>query len=314
VSLYGVDISDYQAGFDVGAYARAGHRYIILKASEGATWRSREMRGWREAAHTRGLALVGLYHFLRENPTGAEVDNFFASIGSLREREVPILDWEAGGSSEQARAWLERVEARTGRRPILYSYAPYLAAHPTAALTRWPLWIAAYGSDDGREHPWPGTDRWARFESGPGTYPHEGRAIMWQYSSNGSVAGYGGRLDVNRFDGTEADLLRLGGVETQIHEKEDIDMLMFWHGPAIFLDFHGRISPWGLRPETVEGLRAAGVRVMGKPGDDCELFRMFSDFEAANRVGPEGRPAPEYPVEFLERNGWLADFLRSTRA
>ncbi len=307
MSLHGVDISDYQAGFDVARYARAGHRYIILKASEGATWRSRHMPAWRRAAHANGLALVGLYHFLGDNATDAEVDNFMGSIGSLEQGEVAILDWEAGGSPEQARAWLERVEALTGRRPILYSYAPYLAARPTSGLTRWPLWIAAYGPNDGNEHPWPGTDRWVGFQSGLGTHPHDGRTIMWQYTSNGSIAAADGRLDVNRFDGTEADLLRLGGtiIDTP---KEDADMLMFWHGPAIFLDFHGRISPFGLLPTTVDNLVAAGVRIVGRPGDDSELVRMFGE-------GTEAPPGeqPEYPVDFLERNGWLGDYVRIVR-
>jgi len=35
------DISDFQSGFDIDAYADAGHEFIILKASEGGTYRSR---------------------------------------------------------------------------------------------------------------------------------------------------------------------------------------------------------------------------------------------------------------------------------
>ncbi len=98
--------------------------------------------------------------------------------------------------------------------------------------------------------------------------------------------------------------------------REEIYMLMFWHGQAIYLDFHGRISPWGLRPETCDALIAAGVRVVGKPGDDSELFHMFREAHAeGERVGPpEGIERPEYPEEFLERNGWLVDFVRAQRA
>lgn len=86
------------------------------------------------------------------------------------------------------------------------------------------------------------------------------------------------------------------------------ELLMFWHHAAIFLDFHGRISPHGLSPHTVDGLIAAGVRVAGRPGDTAELLRLFGD----GLEGPPGDPV-EYPVHFLERNGWLGDYLRGVR-
>ncbi len=205
------DISDYQEGFDVDAYADAGHEFLILKASEGGGWRSRFMTAWRDRAHERGL-MVGLYHFLRANSTDAEVGNFGGATGGLRDNEVPICDWEESADGAQATAWCSAIEAQTGRRPILYSYAPWLAAHDTSQLTRFPLWIAGYGPNDGHEHAYPGTDRWAPFQDGPGVFPHDGRAIGWQYTSRGHVAGFDGPdLDVSRFDLSVADVARLCG-------------------------------------------------------------------------------------------------------
>jgi hypothetical protein len=34
---------------------------------------------------------------------------------------------------------------------------------------------------------------------------------MWQFTSNGRVAGYNGPVDLNRFDGSLADLERMAG-------------------------------------------------------------------------------------------------------
>jgi hypothetical protein len=111
---------------------------------------------------------------------------------------------------------------------------------------------------------------------------------------------------------------RLGWVQRVLDELAPIpapdppahqtDLRMFWHQAAIFLDFHGRISPHGLTPDTVDGLVAAGVRVVGRPGDNSELMRMFGD-------GLESPPAepPEYTGEFLERNGWLGDYFAVAR-
>lgn len=206
------DWSDYQEGASVDALADAGARWLILKASEGAGWRSRTMPYWRERAHARGL-LVGLYHFAHDNDVAAEVDNFLGAIGGLEDHEVVIYDWETPNpaSAGQAQEWLEVVEAQTHRLELLYANPGFLAAQPTAGLTRWPLWISGYGIDDGQEHSWPATDRWAPFQDGPGSYPYAGRTVLWQYTSRGWSAGYDAPHDVSRFDGTEADLIALGG-------------------------------------------------------------------------------------------------------
>ncbi|MEO7398428.1 MAG: glycoside hydrolase family 25 protein [Ilumatobacteraceae bacterium] len=211
MSLYGVDISNYQAGFDMDAYAAGGDVFITLKVSEGARFKDQYMQGWRDKAHSHGL-IVGLYHFLRANDTSVEVDNYLSAIGSLKDNEFVMCDWEVDGpTSAQAQAWLERVESATGRRPVLYSGSPFLAARPTGNLTRWPLWIAAYGVNDGQEHPWPRTDRWVPFQNGPGTRPFEGRTVLWQYTSKARVPGWGAGVDRSRFDGTIDDLKALCG-------------------------------------------------------------------------------------------------------
>lgn len=239
-----VDISDYQAGFNIDEYADAGHPAIILKASEGATWRSRTFPAWREWAHNRGLK-VGIYHYLRNNPPEQEAQNFIDAVGGgLWEWEVAINDYEANigpglslretdedapelgtpmGSWMQETAHLMHspvapyrldqgyaadwnaiiAEALKGPRPWLYSYTSYLAARPTERLTGWPLWIANYGTNNGGMNGLPGTDRWSRWEEGPGEYPFAGRTVLWQYTSN--------PLDWSAFNGSEAQLNALFG-------------------------------------------------------------------------------------------------------
>ncbi len=101
----------------------------------------------------------------------------------------------------------------------------------------------------------------------------------------------------------------LDAAQDQPIPQEDMEMLMFWHGQAIFLDFHGQISPFGLHPRTVDALLAAGVRVAGRPGDDSELMRMFGAVPVSNDAGDSVASVPEYPTEFLQRNGWLEAFV-----
>lgn len=242
MAIYGFDLSDYQAGMEIPA----DDPFIILKATEGATYRSRNMPGWRDTAHAQGK-VVGLYHFLRGSGP-AEFDNFMAHTGGLRENEFAICDWEAselpsfsftqepqdgysmghfarldnfarldqqptenllaalaatGLDGRHCHDWCSRVEGATGRRPVIYSYGPYLAARETVVLDRWPLHIAGYGVNDGGEHGTPYTDRWMPFEAGPGSPPHAGRTVLWQYTSN--------PLDRNKFLGTIDQLRGLCG-------------------------------------------------------------------------------------------------------
>lgn len=206
----------YQDGFDVEAYAAGGAKWLIIKATEGADYRNPMMAEWRERAHVAGM-YVGLYHFLRSNSTESEVGNFLSHTGGIGPGEVPLCDWEDTADGAQCLAWCGVIEAKTGRRPVIYSYGPWLASHETSSLTRFPLWIAAYGSNDGAEHGSPNTDRWTPFEDGPGAYPHEGRTIGWQFTSRGShvVPGFSGDdLDVSRVTLTldQLDQLCGGGV------------------------------------------------------------------------------------------------------
>ena len=114
-----------------------------------------------------------------------------------------------------------------------------------------------------------------------------------------------GRLPVDRLT------TRLVGDAVPPPPPMDLDMLMFWHGGAVFLDFHGTISPFGLHPTTVDALLAAGIRVVGRPGDDSELFRMFSSEPSEGNVPTP--PAPVYPVDLLEELGVLNEYLEAVR-
>lgn len=249
MAIYAYDLSDHQAGMEIPAE----DPFVILKATEGDSYRSRAMPAWRDTAHGQGK-IVGLYHFLRGSGP-AEFDNFMAHTGGLWENEFAICDWEAselpsltltqepehgysmgdfarmyrqpnpesspstgtlrealtatGLDGRHCHDWCLRTEGATGRRPLIYSYGPYLAARETVVLDRWPLHIAAYGANDGGEHGSPYTDRWMPFEAGPGFPPHAFRTVLWQYTSN--------PLDRNKFLGTIEQLRGLcGGDEIEV--------------------------------------------------------------------------------------------------
>ncbi len=159
----------------------------------------------RQGMAAAGMTLRGFYHFARpdRNSAAAEAAHFLRTVGPLGPGEVAVLDLEVApgpGVGDWAAEWLALVARGTGRTPILYSFQSYLNSIPTARLTSYPLWVAAWGVNDGTvPATLPTTDRWSRW-------------TFWQYTSNGSVPGVAGRVDDSLFTGSPAELAAFGGV------------------------------------------------------------------------------------------------------
>lgn len=217
MAVYGVDISAHQPGFDFGANRQACP-FVVLKQTEGLTWPEHDdpdatalLRAFRDEAQAAGYAWVGLYHFARPQPgrTGREeAQHFIDFVGDLHANEGVVLDYEMNTGlgfealEDFAIDFVDAIESRFPAmvgRVLLYSYPSFLANMSTDRLVqRCPLWIAAYGRDDGAEHPEAvALDRWDAY-------------ALWQFTSKGHMPGYGGEVDVNRFDGDEATLIASG--------------------------------------------------------------------------------------------------------
>jgi lysozyme len=187
------------------AVRQSGRLFAFAKATEGATFVDGTFAGNRQGMAGAGFTLRGFYHFARpdRNSAAAEADHFLRTVGPLHPGEVAILDLEVApspGVGDWAAEWLARVAQATGRTPILYSYQSYLYSVPTARLTQYPLWVAAWGADDGKVPATPPqTDRWSRWS-------------WWQYTSRAVVPGVTGRVDDSMFVGSAAELAAFAGV------------------------------------------------------------------------------------------------------
>ncbi len=132
-----------------------------------------------------------------------------ARVGRLRPGDLPlVLDLETAPKklgpirlTRWAVAWLNTAEAHTGRTPILYTYSIFAQTRllPVGELTRFPLWQAEYGVNVSAPR---------KIAGWPDATPS-----IWQFSSNGRVAGCPRSLiDLNVFNGSAADLLALAGL------------------------------------------------------------------------------------------------------
>jgi GH25 family lysozyme M1 (1,4-beta-N-acetylmuramidase) len=201
--LRGIDVSNWQGHVDWSAVKSSGRLFAFTKATEGTSFVDRTLTYNRQAMAAEGLVLRGLYHFAHPalNSPAEEAQHFLSTVGPLLQGEVPVLDLEVEGGpgvGAWAAEWLNIVEQATGHTPVLYSNASYLVSTPTQALTRYPLWVATWGRNDGNVPArQPNTDRWDHW-------------TFWQFTSKGSVPGVAGDTDESLFAGSVSDLAVLG--------------------------------------------------------------------------------------------------------
>jgi lysozyme len=239
--ILGTDISLWQhpgnAPIDFVKMYNAGMRYIFIKGTSGGADANQRANYWSSIdfpkAREAGL-LTGIYHAalissdanvetgLQQGVAQADIAvNHLNSLGGMRPGVLPIvLDIEpfsrpsnigASVVSSFSVGFIQQVEARTGRKPIIYSNLNFIQLYlRDQRLANYPLWIANYSQ-----------------VSNPATTVTRGctRTIwsmsdcekawtFWQYTDRGDGRTYGiasGYLDMNVYAFTADQLLQMAG-------------------------------------------------------------------------------------------------------
>ena len=199
----GIDISHWQGEIDWTQVRAAGKAFAFMKASEDIDFIDGTYVLNRARARSAGL-VTGAYHFAQPDRSPAdaqaEADHFLATAAIADGDLPPVLDLERANGLTPAelqgwvKAYLERIRARTGVRGVIYTSPNF--------------WTRNMGGTD-----WFATNGYrvvwvAHWTTGPApTVPASDWAgfgwTFWQYTSSGSVAGITGRVDLDRFDGTD---------------------------------------------------------------------------------------------------------------
>ena len=250
--IHGADISRWQhpndKPIDFVKMYEAGMRFVFIKASD--TRETADLLSVKYAAMDHYAAqaagiYTGFYHYaVLPDVTDPEVIKKdalaqaqkvvwrLASMGGYSDKDLPYaLDLEnkcvrysSSGACQKyatrsavtlwATTFLASVKEKTGKTPILYSYANFLESSMTRTpeLAQYPLWLAQYAIDPANPINQPG------MKTG-GCYVHswtgancDSQWTVWQYSSCGIAPKYGvpgNRLDLNVFRGTPSSFLDL---------------------------------------------------------------------------------------------------------
>lgn len=175
------DVSNYQGAVDWSAVIRSGRVGGICKATEGLTYVDPTfVANWDRLGQLN--AVRGAYHFARPDAAVPEsqADKFLKVVSTTKPTDILVLDIEVGNGdlSNWALTFLNRVQAATGIKPWLYSYAPFIRAHlQKSDLAQFPLWLAAYQSTP------PMTPQpWLSWQ-------------LWQHTDKASIPGIRGTCD-----------------------------------------------------------------------------------------------------------------------
>lgn len=198
MTLYGIDISNYQAGLDLAEVKREGFEFVFAKVSEGSYYQDPTWPGFRDAARANGLIVAG-YHYVTLDDPAAQARTFVDHLG---DRTVPVmLDFEAnsGGISN---FWAVVNAINALGLQVALSYIPhwYWQQIGSPDLSQVPGLIASNyvaGSGDASNlYPGDQSGYWAGYG---------GRSVdILQFTDAASVAGQS--VDADAFRGTAAEL------------------------------------------------------------------------------------------------------------
>lgn len=201
--VQGVDVSWHQGAIDWRTLAADDVAFAYIKATEGGDHVDpRFAFNWREARAT-GMH-VGAYHFFTLCRSGvSQAQNFIAVVPREADALPHAVDLEHMGPCRrgptmpdvvaEARAFMDRVEAHYGVRPIIYTTREFHDAHLTA-LEGERFWIRSLGvAPRFRERDW----------------------VIWQHHNRGHRNGVSGPIDLNAFRGDAAALAAFASSSTR---------------------------------------------------------------------------------------------------
>lgn len=224
MTIFGCDISSYQAGLDLARLADSA--FVIAKTTEGTYYIDDCYQGWRQQAAVL-KKMFCWYHFLSGEDVRAQVGHCLANVG---DKTLPgMLDVEPTGNYtptlQQALAWIDAAHA--AGLNLRLAYIPRWLhqqwdSPSLAGLTSRNVYLVSSSYPGGTG-------------SAPALYPGDSAAgwrsyggmtpLIYQYTNQASDGGQD--LDYNAFRGTANELANLlNGNQDMPLTQADADLLV----------------------------------------------------------------------------------------
>jgi lysozyme len=220
MAILGIDVSgSWQGQPDWTRVAAAGTLFAFAKATEGMTFTDGSFAYNWQGIKAAGL-VRGAYHLARpsNNTAESEADHFLAQVnaaGGLQTGDLVALDVEDTNTTENLHdwtlAWLQRVEAQIGFKPLLYSGTWYMDPHGLSGvddLAAYPLWFSSYNN---------------QFDNVPAAPPNWTQILIHQYTEQGTVDGIEAKVDLDCFTGDTVDELAPYGCPSAMYTVQPGD-------------------------------------------------------------------------------------------
>jgi lysozyme len=240
-----------QCRIDWARIADSRIAFVFLKATQGARHKDPTFEyHWRALAQHK--LHRGARHFMSADEDPVEQADHFVerieAVGKLMPSDLsPVLELERDLRRDSAKKWivvaetgqrldfwqgqdpdeivgkilkwLNRVEQKTGRVPIIYTSRSWWMEHikdekKFALLRRYPLWIADYPESGRHAHDSP-------------RVPNSQAWTIWQFTENGQMQDAGiipGNVEVSVFRGTLArfrQAMKVSAAEVEVARAED---------------------------------------------------------------------------------------------
>ena len=199
-TMNGIDIASYQESLVPANMTTT--KFIIVKATGGKGYKNPCFKKHIEKAIAAGKH-VGCYHYAQdisyEGTAQEEADFFVSTVKAYVGKATLWLDLEAGAIAlgvKWAKAWLDRVYAKTGVKPGIYMSKGVCNQYDWSSVVKagYPLWVAQYPNYNATGFI---LDPWT--DSRP--FGAWGKPTIFQYTSCGKITGYAGSLDLDLFYG-----------------------------------------------------------------------------------------------------------------
>jgi GH25 family lysozyme M1 (1,4-beta-N-acetylmuramidase) len=209
-TVRGIDVSTYQGAISWSKVHGSGVEFAIARATLGTTYSDPTFKTNWAGIKSAGM-IRGAYHYFHpDKDATVQADRLVDAInaaGGLKPGDLPpMLDLEvlngvsAATAVSRAKTFLARIEQRTGRRALVYSYVYFFQSTlGNPDLSAYPLNIADYR---GRACP----DIPDAFKTW----------VIWQYTDSATVPGVSGGVDGDYFNGSLADLKLFTGLQPPI--------------------------------------------------------------------------------------------------